>query len=409
MDTDSVMSGSTSRRSLLRGGAGIGGAALAAGVLGGRVAAQADDAVARSLIFCLGDGMGPSQRLAGQLTLVGPYERLAMDTLPVTGMVGTGSTGGDTFVTDSAASATAYATGHKTVNGALGVDVDGNRLTNIVELAKAAGKAVGFVTDGGISGATVGGFTVHVPDRDLEAEVARQLVEEAGVDLILTYGEDFPLTGETLDADGGNGFIALAESLGYTVITDPADLDGASAERLIGLFPNADGDSPVTVDAMLVRALDLLSAREAGFFLLIENDDIDSFAHDNDAELTIAEVVEFDGVVATAIAYAEAAGDTLLLVTADHETGGMAIENPAEADGTESDPFPVAGTDYTFTVGWTTLEHSGVPVPLTAMGPGSDRLVGTYENTAVFGVMCEALGLPIPDAGEGTPVATPAS
>lgn len=260
-----------------------------------------------------------------------------------------------------------------------------------------------------LTGAGAMRATVHVPDRDLEAEVARQLVEEAGVDLILTYGEDFPLTGETLDADGGNGFIALAESLGYTVITDPADLDGASAERLIGLFPNADGESPVTVDAMLVRALDLLSARETGFFPLVENDDIDSFAHGNDAGLTIAEVVQFDGVVATAIAYAEAAGDTLLLVTADHETGGMAIENPAEADGSESDPFPVAGTDYTFTVGWTTLEHSGVPVPLTAMGPGSDRLVGTYENTAVFGVMCEALGLPIPGAAEGTPVATPAS
>lgn len=179
----------TTRRSL------IGGAAATSAILalGGPrlIAAQtatpaaATTASATSTIFIMGDGMGQAHRDAGQLFSVGAYDRLVMDTLPVIGLVGTNSVSTDELVTDSAAAATAFATGVKTLNGAVGVDANGQNVTNIVELAKAAGKSVGLVTTSQVSDASPACFAAHVADRDDQSEIARQYIEDAQVDVIL--------------------------------------------------------------------------------------------------------------------------------------------------------------------------------------------------------------------------------
>jgi len=134
---------------------------------------------AKNAIFMMGDGMGQAHRDAIQLATVGAYDRLAMDRLPVEGMVGTNSADPETFVTDSAAAATSLATGVKTYNGAIGVDAEGREIRNIVEEAKAAGKSVGLVTTSQVTDASPAGFAAHVEDRDQQSVIARQYIEDA--------------------------------------------------------------------------------------------------------------------------------------------------------------------------------------------------------------------------------------
>jgi alkaline phosphatase len=131
---------------------------------------------AKNVIFMMGDGMGPAHRDAIQLATVGAYDRLAMDQLPIEGMVGTNSADPETYVTDSAAAATSLATGVKTYNGAIGVDAQGREVRNIVEQAKAAGKSVGLVTTSQVTDASPAGFAAHVEDRSQHREIARQYI-----------------------------------------------------------------------------------------------------------------------------------------------------------------------------------------------------------------------------------------
>lgn len=455
----------TTRRSL------IGGAAATSAILalGGPrlIAAQpatpaaATTASATSAIFIMGDGMGQAHRDAGQLFSVGAYDRLVMDTLPVIGLVGTNSVSTDELVTDSAAAATAFATGVKTLNGAGGVDANGQNVTNIVELAKAAGKSVGLVTTSQVSDASPACFAAHVADRDDQSEIARQYIEDAQVDVILGGGEDRWLPEgsagaypdnpaedpeEQSESDKGD-LIARAQELGYAYVSDSAGLESAAGPKLLGLFaneemfqqfPEGEGDSydpVVTLEQMVTKAIEILSQNPNGFFLFVEEEAIDEMAHANNASLTLKGVEELDKAVAVALDYATANPDTLLLVTADHECGGPTMEGPdnpeyPDESGTGTDdnaglsgedgPFPVAGSGYVFKMDWTTTGHTGTRVPLTAVGPGSDALAGDYENTVVFVAIVQALGLELPQgvpatptpgipAGSATPAASPVS
>lgn len=431
----------------------VGGAAAAA-LAGGLTRLSAQDAtpasgtgagVANSVIFYLGDGMGGAHRSAGTLFEVGPSGALAMDDLPVVGSVGTNSVTPDALVTDSAAAATSYATGVKTINGAIGVDADGNNVANLVELAKAAGKSIGLVTTSQVTDASPAAFAAHVLDRDEQTEIARQFIEDAGVDVILGGGEDrwFPEGNagaypdnpeedpeEQSSSDQGD-LTARAQELGYEYVSDAAGLEAASGPKLLGLFaneemfqqrPEGEGDiydPVVTLDQMTAKAIEILSQNPNGFFLFVEEEAIDEFSHANNATYMLKGISELNRAVELGLAYAEESGDTLVLITADHECGGLTVEGIDDADesgATEGDlvisaedgPFDVANSDYQFGADWTTTGHTGVRVPLTATGPGSELLAGTYENTDVFFALVEALGLELPE-GSATPAATPAS
>jgi alkaline phosphatase len=393
---------------------------------------------AKNVILFIGDGMGQAHRFAGQLLAAGRGGRLAMDRLPHLGQMGTTSVDPESFVTDSAAAATALATGVKTINGAVAIDPDGRERVTILELAKAAGRSVGLVSTCQITDATPAAFAAHVPHRADQSEVARQYIERTRVDVILGGGAahwypageplpptlcwDRPWRGTGISGD----LVARARNIGYELVTDPAELRAAVIRRdrdhctpILGLFAGqeffvqrAEGlgaayTPPVSLADMTAAAIDVLGRNPEGFFLMVEESAIDRMAHRNNAPLTLKGVLELDRAVQVALAYADRAGDTLVIVTADHECGGLAIAGsldqpyPYEPGGGlldtllagEDGPFPVADSNYGFVLGWATTGHTSAPVPVTASGPGAERLTGSFENTHLFAAMAEALDL----------------
>ena len=393
---------------------------------------------ARNVILFIGDGMGQAHRFAGQLLAVGQQGRLAMDRLPFLGQMGTLCADETSFVTDSAAAATAIATGVKTRNGSVAIGPDGLELTTILELAQNSGRSVGLVSTCQITDATPAAFAAHVPLRADQSEIARQYIERTNVDVILGggavywFGEGQPLPAALcLDARwrgiGSEGdLVSLARSRGYEFVSSPLEL-AASLERrshgeegpLLGLFApqeffvqsseelGAVYDPPVSLADLTAAAIQILARNPAGFFLMVEESAIDRMAHRNNAAMTLKGVLELDRAVQVALAFAERSPDTLIVVTADHECGGLAVAGsldqpyPYEPGGGlldtllagEDGPFPVAGSDYGFVVGWATTGHTAAPVPITATGPGAERLTGAMENTDLFHAMADALDL----------------
>jgi alkaline phosphatase len=397
---------------------------------------------AKSAIFMMGDGMGQAHRDAIQLATVGAYDRLEMDKLPVEGMVGTNAADPRTFVTDSAAGATSFASGVKTYNGAIGVDQDGEVVPTIIERAKAAGKSVGLVTTAQVTDASPAAFAAHAEDRGQGSEIARQYIEETKVDVILGGGEDywypegvegaFPDNPPEEESQGTEGnLVERAKELGYEYVTDQERLEGANDSKVLGLFaneemfqhnPEGQGDvyePTVPLPVMTQKAIELLSRNPQGFFLFVEEEAIDQMSHSNNAPLLIKSGEALDEAVATSRTFTDSDEKTLLIVTADHECGGLTIErpsnprNPDESGGNEGNPnanlsvedgpFAVADSDYQFIMDWTTTGHTAVDVPLMAEGPGAGRLTGNYENTKVYDVMAKTLGVAKKRPGGGTP------
>ncbi|WP_341393041.1 alkaline phosphatase [Arthrobacter sp. G119Y2] len=454
----------------------------------GRGGGNGDDGspAAQNVILMVGDGMGPGQREAIRLALVGLTGELEMDSMPAVGRVHTNSADPETFVTDSAAAATSMATGVKTYNGAIGVDLNQQPVTTALEVAEELGKSTGLVTTSNVTDATPAAFGSHVLDRDEQSAIARQFLESSRPEVILGGGEDHwypagdpgrfpdnPPEDPSEESAGTEGnLVEEAQSLGYEYVWDLEGLQEADSSMLLGLFANEEMfqygedveelyEPTVPLTEMTAKALEVLTSggtgdgygnggagkaqaggseaqggkggggkggggkggggggsnEDAGFFLMVEEEGIDSFSHVNDAELTIDSGIEFDRSVALAKDFAEQDGDTLLIVVGDHQTGGMTIEavdvpEPGEepdesGDGlsAEDGPLPVANSEQQFMVDWTTDGHTALDVPLTAMGPGSELLTGVYENTRIFDVMVEVMraGAGDGDNGGGTP------
>lgn len=359
---------------------------------------------ARNIILLIGDGMGEQQRKSAQWVSVGFSETLAMDSMPVLGWARTASL--DNPVTDSAASGTALATGSKTYNNFLSVDANGESLETILEFAQQQEKAVGLVSTKYISDATPGAFASHVMDRfGMRAEIASQILEHR-VDVILGGGEDdflpqdqtgcHPNPGTRQD---GRDLIAEAESLGYVHVCDSQSLaviDPENTDLLLGLFSDDWMERPYqpTLAEMTETAIDILARNPNGFFLMVEGGMIDVACHLNDAEYTMDDTVGFNEAVAVALAFAESEGDTLVIVTADHETGGMSLSQTSSGLEREDGPFYTPGGQEFF-VNWETDFHSAADVPVTAFGPGAELLAGTYENTHIFDVMAGAFKIDV--------------
>jgi alkaline phosphatase len=352
---------------------------------------------AQAVILFIGDGMGEAHRNAARWSKAGQSGGLAMDRMPTLGWSHTASA--DNAVTDSAAAATALATGVKTNNGMIGQDPAGNALTTILERAQASGMAIGLVTNVQMTHATPAAFAAHVPDRDMMAEIASQMLA-AEVDVLLGGGEDeflptsvngcYSEPGERTDE---RNLIAEATDAGYTYVCDAANLaalDPALTSKLLGLFADEGMNRPYSpsLEEMTQKAIDILSQDPDGFFLMVEGGQIDWASHVNDAANVISDTVGFDEAVAAGQAYAAGADNTLIVVTADHETGGMSVSLTTGDQG----PFYMPeGTS--FYASWSTINHTATDVPTTAQGPWSDLLAGTHENTYIHSVMRQALNL----------------
>jgi alkaline phosphatase len=306
-------------------------------------------------------------------------------------------------------------------------------------MAKASGRSVGLISTCQITDATPAAFAAHVPLRAAQSTIARQYIEEAQVDVILgggavhwyQRGQRLPaaLTRDVLwRGVGQEGDLVLrAAELGYDVVMTEPELAANLEQRvstggngpLLGLFAGEEFfvqteeglgavyDPPVSLADLTTAAIEILSRNPHGFFLMVEESAIDRMAHRNNAPLTLKGVLELDRAVQVGLAYASRHPDTAVVVTADHECGGLAVAGsldqpyPYEPGGGlldtllagEDGPFPVAGTDYGFVLGWATTGHTSAPVPITAIGPGTEKLAGVIENTDLFHAMAHSLSL----------------
>ena len=278
----------------------------------------------KSVIFINGDGMSAAHREAGRLSLAGLDGSLQMDQLPVSGMLTTDSRDPKSFVTDSAAAATAWATGEKTYNGAISVDVDKKPLPILGQQAKEAGKATGLVTTAQVTDASPAAWFSQTPDRASQDEIARQYLEQSKPDVILGGGEDwwypqgsagaFPDAPAEDPEEGSRGtkgnLVDQAKSLGYTYASSADELTAASGDKLLGLFsneemfqqkPEGQGDvyAPVVdLGTMTKKALDTLGTSDNGFFLFVEEEGVDEFSHNNNATKVLYSMQQLENAVA---------------------------------------------------------------------------------------------------------------
>ena len=313
----------------------------------------------KNVILFVGDGCGPAHFTAVRAQRAAEA-RIA--TMPVIGLSATSCS--DRAVTDSAAAATALATGHKTIYERVSMDAEGKPLRTVLEVAEKAGKVTGVVTTADFWDATPAAFTAHAPHRREGASIIKQMLA-SGAELIIGTG---------LQAFGTNEIPTLADALagtGFKAATTRAELDAITGNHILGVFPSQPRnlDVPDAPLPMLTQyALDKLRGHAAGFFLVIEHEGTDSSSHQNNSADTTKSLASLDTAVGVALDFAAKSGDTLVLVTGDHETGGMRLSE------TKSGRLRLE---------WSTAEHTATAIPVFAFGPGSAGFAGMYENTEV--------------------------
>lgn len=350
----------------------------------GRPAAPAQ---AQNIILLIGDGVGTAYWTAAKLAA----DSLAVQRMPVVGLVDTRSA--DRYVTDSAAGATVYATGQRTYNGAIGVGmrclemIERDReavarnpaacdpLETVLQVAKRNGMSTGLVATSTITHATPASFAAHVPNRAMQPEIAVQLAR-APIDVLLGGGRGF-FDGSTRP-DSFNLLLELCQEA--RCINAPEELRAYQPDdrRLVGLF--AQGQMPPaaerqpTLPEMTRVALDKLGRNPRGFFVMIEGSQPDWAGHDNlPLPAVVDEMVDFDRAIAVTLDFARRTPGTLVLVVADHETGGLALVEPSD----------------TVEARYSTTGHSGEMIPLFAYGPGAERFGGIKENYEIGRLLME--------------------
>lgn len=330
------------------------------------------DREVRNIILFIGDGMGMAQIYATQVKTVGASGKTVIEKLPVSGFSRTCSV--DKLITDSAAGATAFACGFKTRNGMIGMTPDSAAVESILEAARTKGKATGLVVTSTVTHATPACFAAHWPSRRDEYKIAEQMID-GDVDIILGGGKKFfvPATVAGSRRPDSLNLINQAIRRGYTFVDKSKSLDSVSAGKILGLF--ADGPLPrntqnPSLPQMTQKALNILSRDSDGFFLMVEGSQIDWGGHANDINYVIEEQLQFNRALEIAVEFAIKDKHTLIVVTADHETGGLHLKQGS-----------VDGKDMQVT--WTTGGHTGEPVPVFALGPYAHRFTGVIENTEI--------------------------
>ena len=361
----------------------------------------------------IGDGMGPEQiriteaYLAAGLAAGWPELRarygdrpsLAFTGFPAQGSISTYSASHD--ITDSAAAGTALATGQKTRNGVVGLtSAKWGRLPTLAEQAKKNGRRVGIVSSAPINHATPATFYAHISSRFKMYDIGRQLIES---DFDYFGGGGF----QKHDAKGRQSLYDLAEESGLVVLRERQDIQAARYEHGktilavnpvlngreampdgLDLFRNGD-ENGLGLNEFVQKGIELLE-NENGFFMMVEGGKIDWAGHDNEAERLIFEILEFNLAVESALEFAaKHPEETLIVVTADHETGDLRKEDKGGKGGRAFDPGDWPGAaDPVFKqavadLAWHDREHSDVRVPVYALGRGSELFSGHYDNTDV--------------------------
>jgi alkaline phosphatase len=418
----------------------------------------------RNVILMIGDGYGFSHfeiaRSVKQLVENEPLAQVSVMSHGNTGYMSTPPENG--LVTDSAAAGTALATGNKTENGVLSQSPNGKPYKTALELAKEHGMATGLVSTSYIADATPAAFAAHSSARSRYADIAAQELLVTGVDVMLGGGrEDFiPQSAPGSRRKDSRDLLAEAQAAGYTLVSTSSDLsriDPARVPRLLGLFSlhfmAYEIDRPTTQEPSLAlmtqKALDILQLRPQGFFLMVESGRIDHAAHANDAATMVRDALAFDDAIRIAYQFAQQHPETLLIVTADHETGGVALNygatpdqllllmkqqcsvdvmlkeigSPATAAALQSTvrrhtPFSLSDdelehilaqksptpflSDRTsnlladvlsarYNIGWMSRDHTSEPLFVFGIGPGAEQLRGFHDNTDIGKIMISFL------------------
>jgi alkaline phosphatase len=340
------------------------------------------DTEVRNIILMIGDGMGLAQMNAARIYRYGADGFLHIERMPFTGLLHTHSA--DNLITDSAAGATALAAGVKTKNGMIGMTPDTLTAVTILEKAREIGKSTGLVSTSSITHATPACFAAHIDYRRKETAIAEQLVA-SGTDVMLGAGTYFFLPKDSTGSkrEDNRNLLAEAQKAGYDVIRTREALAATRAPKVLGLFaPDyLKNEQPEpSLAELTARAIELLNRNKKGFFLMVEGSQIDWAAHDNKIDYMIKEMISFDDAVQKALDFAAKDQHTLVIVTADHETGGLTIEG-GDVKGGKVD------------VDWTTTHHTGVPVGIFAFGPYASHFTGVRDNTDVPKIFAELWGI----------------
>ncbi len=333
---------------------------------------------AKNVIFMIGDGMGVSQITAG---MIKNNNRLNLERFPIVGLHKSYSS--DNLITDSAAGATAFSAGVKTYNGAIGVNPRKKPVKTILEECEEKGMATGMVSTSTIVHATPASFIAHQPSRKMYEEIAADFLK-TDIDLFIGGGKKYF---DRRKMDERNLYKEL-EAKGYYVSDyfkeNMSDIK-FDPNKNFAYFTADDDPLPVASGRDYLYgatrvSMGFLKARSKGkgFFLMIEGAQIDWGGHANDANYIISEMLDFDKSVGAVLDWAEKDGETLVVVTADHETGGFSIN--------------LGTTQDTMVTEFTTDYHTAEMIPVFAYGPGSEKFSGIYENTAIYDKIKKALG-----------------
>jgi alkaline phosphatase len=314
----------------------------------------------KNVILLIGDGNGLSQISSSVLANKG---ELTLTQLKNIGLIKTSST--DNFTTDSAAGATAFATGKKTKNRFIGVDSEGQKTSNLTEILSEKGFSTGIITTDEIVGATPSAFYAHQKDRGMEKEIAQDLPKSklnffaAGGKSKVSGLHDFKLAESTKQVAE-----SIADRLAYYLSDNgvPQVLKGRG--NLLA----------ETVES----GLQFLKSKKKPFFMMIEAAQIDSGGHSNNVGTTVTEGIDFDRAITTAVQFADQNPGTLVIITADHETGGFSIPHGDLKTSTIEGDF-------------TTDDHSATLIPVFSYGSGSEIFTGVYENNEIFHKILKAL------------------
>ena len=325
-----------------------------------------------NVIFLIGDGMGLSQISAG---MYANNNQTILEDFPVIGLSKTHAV--KSLVTDSAASGTAMACGEKTYNGVIGISSKNKKLESVLEICEKNGYNSGLIANSSIVHATPASFYANVDSRKKYEEIAIQL-SESDVDYFIGGGKKH--FSEREDARN-----LMKEMNTVDVVKNFRACKNSKAKR-IGLFtydeepPSIIGGRDPLLAEYLTVTLDKLDHREKPFFLMVEGSQIDWVGHANDIDYVTSEFIEFNSAIEVAMNFAKENANTLVVVTADHETGGLAITKGVTKD-------------FELVAGFNTVGHSATMVPVFSYGKFSELFAGIYENTQIFYKIIEALGV----------------
>lgn len=331
----------------------------------------------KNIVLIIGDGMGLSQI---STALYSNNGHLNLEQFPITGLHKSYSF--DDLVTDSAAGATAFACGCKTFNGAIGLTKDSIPCKTILEEAEERGLATGLIATSTIVHATPAAFISHVVSREQYEEIALDMAKTE-VDLLIGGGKKYF---DRRDMDERNLYKEFEKKGYYVSDYSYEEIGSLRFDPNKNLLYLTADKHPLNVEAgrdylsyATRRSLEYLEKKsgDKGFFLMIEGSQIDWACHANDYRLAIKETLDLDRAIGEALAFAKNRGNTLVIVTADHECGGLALNPGSKMNRVEG--------------AFTTINHTASLIPVFAFGPQAKKFAGIYENTAIHEKMRRAL------------------